>query len=197
MVISFAGSEPQFLGIDVSIWLNALGILAGLAIAGLLTPWLASRSTTRDQKERTLRLMLNTWQIPANPDYQHAIAVIPIDFRKSKKVLAAHSALLDAVNDTPAKSEKEAVEKNEVMRGLQTKLMEAMAGDLGLELTADKLKAGAYLSQGFVDREMLLIGAMQAWTRIADALERSNELFAPSQEATEAVQSQSVASPQK
>ncbi|MDT7527994.1 hypothetical protein OVY29_04890 [Sphingopyxis sp. SE2] len=179
MKILFGATEPSIFGIDVSIWLNAAGILAGLAIAGLLTPWLASRSTRRDQQERTLRLLLNTWQTPANPDYQHAIAVIPIDFRKCRAVLDAHEALMVAVNEAPAQTEEEALTKNETMQNLQHQLMEAMATKLGLEVTAEKLRARAYLSKGFVDREMMFISAMQAWTRIADALERSNEMFAP------------------
>lgn len=179
MQISFGGSEPSFLGLDASIWLNALGILVGLAIAGLLSPWLASRSTRRDQQERTLRMILNSWQTPANPDYQHALAVIPIDFQRCPAVLKAHSALLDAVNQEPAKTEDEAQAKHEQLKGLQLGLMEAMSVNLDIELTAEKLKSGAYLSQGYVDREFMLINAMQAWTRIADALERSNELSAP------------------
>lgn len=177
MQIIFSEAEPHFLGLDASIWLNAAGILVGLGIAGLLTPWLASRSTRRDQQERTLRLMLNTWQIPANPDYQHAMAVIPLDFRRCRAVLAAHDRLLDAVNAPEATSEEDARSKNEQITDCQHRLMEAMADEIGLHLPAAKLRDSAYLSRGFLDREMLLIEAMRAWSRIADALERNNKLF--------------------
>ncbi len=166
------------LGLNVSIWLNAGSIIVGVILAGFISPWLAARTSRRDQQERLLRILLNTWQLPANADYQSSIALIPLDFKGCPKILSARQGLLKAVN-TPAPEDQDAqAEHNRRLGELQAALISEIAKELDFDITPESLMSGAYLSKGFVDREHLILGALVAWQRIAHALERNNEMFA-------------------
>lgn len=169
--------EPQFLGLNVSLWLNAASIIIGVVIAAFVSPWVASRTAKRDQQERLLRVLLNTWQTPANVDYQSSIALIPLDFKGCKSILSLRTALLTELNIPPSDDAKEQSERNELIQDMQANLISAIARELNFDVTPESLRAGVYVSKGFVDRANLEVGAMIAWHRIADALERNNSML--------------------
>ena len=178
MNITLGSSEPSLWGIDASLWINGASVIVAVVIAAFLTPWLAGRSARRDQQEKLLRTLLNTWQTVANPDYQSAIALIVVDFKGRKNILKARQELLDLVNSPMPDEETLAAKRFDDNRRLQAELITAIANELDFDITAAELIGGAYISQGFVTRENVIFDGFVAWQRIAAALEENNRMFA-------------------
>lgn len=152
--------------------INGISILAAILVAGWLSPKLQDRAAKQDRKERTLRILLNTWQTPANAEYQSALAVTSLDFHDVPKVMRTRSAYIMHVNK-PA-PENETPEHHQKSLDLQIAIMCAMADELDYDITPESLRSGAYISKGFADRETLILRAIDAWPSIADGIHQSN-----------------------
>lgn len=175
-----AAVQTGWLGIDSGDWLaaitNMLAIIIAVVIAARIAPKAEERRSRRDQQERLLRVLISTAPMPANPEYQGAIGLIPLDFKGNKRVLdARHHYLTLAYEALPDEVEAQASHYNRQLEA-QSDLIAAMAQEIGFDLTSDALRKGAYVSKGFVDREELFLAAMASWPRIAAALERSNHI---------------------
>lgn len=172
------GSE-SFFNPHFSDILNGLGIVAGIVIAAMLTPRQVRKAGQRDQRERLLRTLINTWTTPANAEYQSSISLIPIDFGHNDKVMAARKALLDAANKgtlmDPVATTTEGAPHDELV-DLQASLIATIAEEIGIKLTKKELLDGVYVTKGFVDRETKLMLAIDAWPKIADELNMSNRI---------------------
>lgn len=179
-------SQHWWSAIDAGDWLGAVvngaSIFIAILIAIHFTPKINDKKARRDAQERLLRVLINSWQMPANADYQSSIALIPLDFKGCSKVLVARDELLLAVNKPASADQSEIDESFEFTRDKQALLIAAVANEVGYNITAESLLAGVYVTKGFIDRETMLIDAMTAWPRIATALERSNEMFSPPQD---------------
>jgi hypothetical protein len=174
-------AEPLWLGLDISVWLNAASIIIGavvaLLVAGYLSPKLAAKSAKRDQQERLLRVLISTRQTVANPDYQAVINLIPIDFKGVRDILSAREAYLQCVRIPLPEGDELIHARIAEQFSLQGVLIHTIASHLGYAISESDLDASSYyLSQGFVDRQDIEVLAQRAWPRIADALERQNVL---------------------
>ncbi|MXP41282.1 hypothetical protein GRI75_06465 [Altererythrobacter soli] len=174
--------EASLLGIGAGDWLQALltaaSLLVAIITAAIISPKLAERSARRDQRERLLRVLISTSPLPANPDYQGAIGLIPIDFKGCERVLKARSDYLAFVRTPFPEDDSGRAAHLQESINLQADMIAAMGQELGFDLTRQSLIDGAYVSQGFVEREELNIAAARSWLRIATALEMNNEMFA-------------------
>jgi hypothetical protein len=157
-----------------------MAIVIAVVIAALIVPRIEARKARRDQQERLLRSLINTWQLPANPEYQGALALIPIDFKGNKRVLDLRTEYLALVNSPAPDDDAAAAEHFNRAVDKQSDLIAGIAQAIGIDLTSEALRTGAYVSKGYVDREQLLLAAMGSWPRIAIALERNNQMFAHS-----------------
>lgn len=179
-----AAAQTGWLGIDggdvLTAVTNMLAIIIAIIIAAKIAPKAEERRARRDQQERLLRVLISTSPMPANPEYQGAIALIPIDFKGNKRVLDARVDYLAVVNTPPPDDADGQAEHFKKQVEKQSDLIATIAQELGFDLTSEGLRTGAYVSKGFVDREELLLNAMRAWPRIAEALERNNHMFAHS-----------------
>jgi hypothetical protein len=179
-IISIA--HAGWFGLDAGDWLtaitNMLAIIIAILIAAKIAPKAEERRARRDQQERLLRILIATSPLPANPDYQGAIALIPIDFKGNQRILDARLEYLAVVNTPPPEEEQAAVDHYKMQTEKQADLIAVIAQELDFDLTSEGLRSGAYISKGFVDREQLQIEAMRSWARIADALDRNNQMVA-------------------
>ncbi|WIA55997.1 hypothetical protein N6H05_23765 [Sphingobium sp. WTD-1] len=154
---------------------NGLSIIAAILVAGWISPKLQDRASKQDRKERTLRILLNTWQTPANPEYQSALAMTALDFHDVKPVMKARADYLAQVNGPPPEEDVDAATAHfQKAQSLQIAIMCAMADDLDYDISPESLRSGAYVSKGFVDREVMVLKAMEAWPQIAGSLRESN-----------------------
>lgn len=152
---------------------NGFSILAAILLTGWLAPKQQDRAAKEERKERTLRILLNTWQTPANPDYQSAIAVTALDFHDVATVMKARAEYITHVS-RQVLDENEAVSHFQKTRELQIAIICAMAKDLDYDISAESLNSNAYISEGFTQREVLTLRALVAWPQIADGIHQSN-----------------------
>jgi predicted transcriptional regulator len=162
--------------VQPSAWLDALvtsiSILFAILAAVWISPSIAMRHARRNNQENVLRRLINSRLIVANPEWQTALALVPMEFQSSKVVLASRrryhehvSTLLDGKNDNE-KSTHIAETSN-----LQNKLIADIAKYLKIEgLDPESLNRDRYLSQAFADREVLILKALAALPDISDAL---------------------------
>ena len=160
----------------LAIAVNALGIMAAILVAAWLAPRITSREEKRSSQERLLRMLLNTWLLPAHQDYQSAIVLIPMEFQGNNNVLGARKQYLDHVGARFPDDPKQLERHHDETAIRQTALIEAIATALSIDIKAADLMAGRYLAQGFTERDALSVSAAKAWIRIADAMEKNNQL---------------------
>lgn len=183
VVVSVAPAvQSGWFGIESGDWLtaitNMLAIIIAVVIAANVAPKAQARSARRDQRERLLRILIATSALPANPEYQGAIAMIPVDFKGNTRVLNARARYLETVNVEPPTGQDALTEHFRQQNEAQSDLIAIIADELDFDLTKEALRKGAYISKGFIDREQLQIEAMRAWPRIAAALEDNNRILA-------------------
>jgi len=156
-------------------WDIVLGVVNLIAIV-VLTAWVVPRVSRKDakkaQQEDVLFRMLKTWLIPANPEYQATIATIPIVFADQETVVRQHNRYIAFVSSEENKAKTRFLQ---LAQEHQIALIAEMGKVIGLDLDAKQLGRSAYLSKGYVGREVMLENALGAWPRIADALEKGNE----------------------
>lgn len=152
---------------------NALGVFFAIVAAVWLTPRLNRREAQRNNQERVLRMLVNSRVNVANPDWQTAISLIPIEFPKSKSVQAARKTYLEHVS-IPVDGTNPEVFTLHVKRTaqLQSDLISSIAAALKISgLTTETLMQDGYLSKGYVDREILVSSALGSLPRIETALQ--------------------------
>ena len=152
-----------------------LSIISSALTAVFVMPWIMRREQKKDAQEQLLLRVLNTWLHPANPEYQAAIASIPITFAKCEEVLKRRDLLLAFVSNEEKQRELgDNFDQN--AKELQASLLCAMGQSFGLSMDEKQLLQSAYVTKGYVDREVMLVTAYNSWPRIASAIERSNVL---------------------
>ena len=157
-----------------------LGIVLGPIIAVAINLIFEARRKLTDLRSQTMRMLVSTRHLAADPAYTTAINMIPIDFNSNSKVMAAWHSYMDSIRyPAPPGSESE---KYEDMRSKQTKLIFEILKCLGYKLSETDIQATAYAADGFIRRDNLMLDSWRAWSRIADALEFQNaHLINPNQ----------------
>src|SRR5438270_11752653 len=92
-------------------WLTLIAIVLGPLSAVLVTLLI---ETLRRRKERRLyivRMLLTTRHIPADAQYNAAINLIPAEFHKRARVMAAWRTYHDRVRERPSQRDKADYEK--------------------------------------------------------------------------------------
>ena len=157
--VTTAAQALGWWGIAAGDWLSAvtnmLAIIIGVFIAAKIAPKVAERAARRDQRERLLRILLSTWLVPANSEYQGAISLIRIDFKGCDSVLLSLDEYLACVNFPAPTDDAEAKQHFERTVQLQADLIASIAEELDFDVTSEALRTGAYISKGFVDRELM------------------------------------------
>lgn len=153
-------------------FVTLLGLFVGPVIAVVITLWSQNRSNVRERQTQTLRMLLNTRHLPADPAYSVAINMVPIEFNRQAGIMAAWSSYIAAVRYRA--SEENTSAHDQEINTKQTQLIFEISKHLGYRLSETEIQSSAYASQGFVNREQLSLQAQVAWIRIANALEGQN-----------------------
>jgi hypothetical protein len=152
--------------------LTLAGLIVGPLSAVLITLWSQAKSGIRDRQLQTMRMLLNTRHMPADPAYTVAINMIPIEFNKQTAIMSAWHKYIATVHYVASEENKQ--RHQEEMKANQTKLVFEILRHLKYKLAETDIQTSAYAAQGFVDREALNTQAQVAWIRIANALEGQN-----------------------
>lgn len=172
-------AQAAFLGITIKDAVTAILIPIVAVFATLL---LQAHQQQRERRMQILRALLTTRPLPADPSYIAAINLIPVEFNRSKKVMAAWSAYINHVRFDPAPANEAA--HAEQSRIKQTKLITAIMSKLGMAYSEADIQADAYVSRGFVNRDNLYLDSLRAscetalaMRAVANALEAQTRLL--------------------
>ena len=159
-------------GLKIYEFVTLIGLFAGPISAVLITLWSQQRTSVRDRQLQTLRMLLNTRHLPADPAYSVAINMIPVEFNGVAGIMSAWTSYIESVHYRASDENKERHQQDMSIK--QTKLIFEISQHLSYKLSETAIQSSAYASQGFVDRDQLNIQAQVAWIRIANALEGQN-----------------------
>ena len=152
-------------------WLTLAALIAGPAAAVFISLFIEGKRRKAASRERVVRMLLATRHMPAHPEYNMAVNLIPVEFNDHPPVLSAWRRYLDLVRESTAHVDHE----KRLQAAQSTMILECMRS-AGLTLSESDIQTLAYVSQGFVDRDMIYIQSLQAMTQIANCLKRQNEL---------------------
>lgn len=147
---------------------DIFGLMIIPIIAALTTLIVQRRQQARDRKLTILRTITATRAVPADASYVASINLIPIEFNGSRKVMEAWSAYIQQVSRGVVPGDERRHQERNAQ--CQTKLISAMMADLGLKFSEADIQADAYVSMGFVERELLYLDSLRAQREIAEAL---------------------------
>ena len=99
--------------------------------------------------------------------------MIPVDFSGNKQIYRAWQEYIATITFSPKDEEKE--KHHQVVVTKQTVLIDVIAKFLGYEISQTDIQNSAYAAGGFIARDNMTLDAMNAWVRIANALEYQNQ----------------------
>jgi hypothetical protein len=161
--------------IKLSDWLTMIAIVVGPLSAVAITLWIEGRRRVRERRLYILRMLLTTRHMPADPQYNAAINLIPAEFDDRSKVMEAWRKYHEKVNEHVDASH----ETDHQMRttAAQSGMIFQIMRSVGLtNLSEGDIQTQAYVSQGFVDRDKMYLDSLRAMPAIAATMEKQREL---------------------
>ena len=172
-------NEHLTLGLKLYELVTIVAIVVGPIMAVALQLLAEARRQKREQQTQTMRMLASTRHMPSDPAYSTAINMIPIDFNRNQKVMAAWSTYIETIKFQPTEENVANHEKKIVTK--QTKLIFEIMNSLGYNLPETDIETTPYAAGGFIARDNLMLDAWRAWPRIADSLEAQTQLIDGSQ----------------
>ncbi len=143
-------------------WIEITALVAGPVIAVGLTLWREQARQDREQKLTIMRQLLLTRNSAEDPAFTAAIRLIPIEYGKVGKVMAAWENFEHAAGQQQASKQ------------LIDELIKEMMLHLGYGDRAASLAARTdYISTGFADQRRLVDGVLKGVVSIAKASRQS------------------------
>jgi hypothetical protein len=156
-------------------WLTLLAIVLGPITAVGITLWIEKMRRVRERRLYIMRLLLMTRHLPADPQYNAAINLIPAEFNDEQKVMAAWRKYHERVREhaDPAQNDDHQRRISAAQSGMIFEIMRSA----GLtNLSEGDIQTQAYVSQGFVDRDKLYQDSLRALSSIAATMEKQRAL---------------------
>jgi hypothetical protein len=126
--------------------LTLLAIVLGPVIAVGITLWIESRRRDRERRLYVLRMMLTTRHLPADPQWNAAVNLIPVEFNDQEKVMAAWRTYGDRVNQhVPPEHEDD--QKKRINVAQSGMIFEVMRSAGLSNLSEGDIQTQAYVSQ--------------------------------------------------
>jgi hypothetical protein len=156
-------------------WLTLVAIVVGPVSAVCITLWIERRRQVRDRRLYVTRMLLMTRHLPADPQYNAAINLIPVEFNDQPKVMAAWRTYHERVHQRVEPSQQADHDKR--VTAAQSGLIFEILRSAGLtNISEGDIQTQAYVSEGFIKRDTLYLDSLRAMPAIAETLERQREL---------------------
>jgi hypothetical protein len=155
-------------------WLTLIAIVLGPVVAVAITLVTESVRRARERRIQIMRMLLATRHLPADPQYNMAINLIPAEFNDQKEVMdewRKYHALVRQPFDEQTKADH-----LKRLTVAQSALIFQVMRCVGLRLSEGDIQTEVYISQGFVDRDALYIASLQAMPEIAKTLDEQRKL---------------------
>ena len=162
-------------GMKLNEWLTLAAIVLGPISAVVITLWIEKARRVGERRMQIMRTLLATRHMPADAQYNVAINLIPAEFNDQEKVMSAWRKYQDKVSNHPALGHEE--EHERLMSVAQSGMIFEIMQCVGLKhLSEGDVQTQAYVSQGFVNRDMVYIESLRAMPKIAATLEEQRKL---------------------
>jgi len=158
-------AQAMFLGITIK---DAITAILIPIIAVLTTLIYQQRQQRSDRRMMILRQLLATRHLPADPAYNAAINLIPVEFNRVKPVISAWSEYIKEVRFRSPQGQEET--HRQQLAKVQTKLITAIMKKMKLDYSEADIQADAYASEGFIFRDNLYLDSLQAARDGANAM---------------------------
>ncbi len=167
------GSEDQVM--TTNEWMTLVAIFLGPLSAVGVTLWIESRRRVRERRLYVVRMLLTTRHLPADPQYNAAVNLIPAEFNDQEKVMAAWRTYHERVHlrVDPA---QDADHQKRISAAQSGMIFEVMRSTGLTNLSEGDIQTQAYVSQGFVDRDRVYIESLRALPAIAEILDKQRAL---------------------
>jgi hypothetical protein len=166
-----ADSHPIWLGLKLYELLTLAGIVVGPIAAVIITLATERWRKGRDERIQTLRLLLSTRATPSDPKWNHAIALVPVEFRNSKIIIEKWKAYLSSANAVSTPEQDGVVGRRTFVA--QNAMISAIAKSLGIDLSEGDVETTAYISRGSTERDAMVVNALKGVADIAAATTRT------------------------
>jgi hypothetical protein len=155
-------------------WLTLLAIVVGPVVAVVITLITEHYRRARERRIQIMRMLLATRHLPADPQYNIAINLIPAEFNDQKEVMAKWREYHAHVRQHPDEASRAEFEKRANVT--QSALIFQVMQSVGLKFSEGDIQTEAYISQGFVDRDALYQASLKAMPDIAETLDEQRKL---------------------
>jgi hypothetical protein len=157
-------------------WLTLIALLLGPVSAVLISLRIEGDRRTRDGRLRIVRMLLSTRHMPAHPDWNVAINLIPLEFNDRPEVLEAWRRYHSAVRDPAPKGYEEDHQRR--VGAAQTSLIFRAMIAAGLKNVSEgDIASEVYVSQGFVDRDAIYVESLKALPHIAATMKEQADFM--------------------
>lgn len=169
-------SDTTFLGLTATNWILVCATLLGPIVAVLITMWAERRRAKHQHRSNIVQTILNTRMRVNDVQYQMAIMAVAVEFRDDKEVMAAHREYMNHVAIEPPQGGEQA-------HGTQTgqklvALLKLLFDRIGTQFSEADIDKMSYHTKGVGMQDELLHAALYGMVRIANALERQEQMLA-------------------
>jgi hypothetical protein len=156
-------------------WLTLIAIVLGPITAVGVTLWIEKTRRVRERRLYVTRMLLMTRHLPADPQYNAAINLIPVEFHDQPKVIEAWRTYHERVREHVDPSLQ--ADHQRRLSAAQSGMIFEILRSAGLtNLSEGDIQTQAYVSQGFVDRDTLYVDSLRALSAIAATMEKQRQL---------------------
>lgn len=150
-------------------WAIVSATFLGPVFAVMITLFIQSRNQLRERKTQLVRWLVSSRNLKASPEYYLSLTLIPIEFSKNKKVLAARRALIQKSTDGTAENEQKMSEIDNLISDLVFEMMR----DLGYRAYHSDVRNIAYTPNIVHFRDNLYLDSLLSQRFIANELAKS------------------------
>ena len=154
--------------------IGLVSAFVGPLAAVMITQRLARKTREREGKMQLFKDLLNTHHLAGDPDFTASINLARVEFVDCPAVVAAVDRF---VLSTVPGEQPFTEDDNKEMKARCVELLSVIANELGFGRAPNGFSVSSYAAGGLIHREMMVLEAQQAQTRIANALERQTAIL--------------------
>jgi hypothetical protein len=152
--------------------LTLIALFAGPIAAVCITLWIEHRRQTMQRRMYVVRMMLTTRHMPADPQWNAAINLVPVEFHDKAQVMQKWREFHERAN---VRTEDNQLDPR--FTAAQSGLINEVLKASGLtNLSEGDIQTMAYVSTGFVNRDALYLDSLRAMAALADTMDKQRAL---------------------
>jgi hypothetical protein len=152
--------------------LTLIALVGGPIAAVCITLWMEHRRQTMQRRMYVVRMMLTTRHMPADPKWNAAINLIPVEFHDKAQVMQKWREFHERAN---VRTEGNQLDPR--FTAAQSGLINEVLKASGLtNLSEGDIQTMAYISTGFVNRDVLYLDSLRAMAALAETMDKQRAL---------------------